>query len=342
MQRDSSSSALALYNRASRLLRRLKRQTAIGSQTIGQARRAERMAAREYNDLRHEAVLCIPDPGLTEQVRPIANLDYIRLHVGLPVWVAILVLPLVPLAGFAIWPQLASSEWSSMALISPVFGYMWLLMWDAHRTPSTAGTRQLTNVLREEIIEHLRVCAPDVAAQHWPTEGEAQRLRARAESAESEINERLDDLDRLQGDLTAKDCEISRLIGMLNAVSAPEAFPIDESVLCKLDARDRQRLTEAVLAFRVRAWTPAAAMCGMLLEGRLQQLCVRHNLPRRGIPAMIEMLAHEGLLKGHHEQLARVASFFRNRSAHPTTEEFDREKTSLVLTSLVLLIRDVF
>ena len=114
-------------------------------------------------------------------------------------------------------------------------------------------------------------------------------------------------------------------------------FEVPDQVLDKLTLLERTRLVEAVQAYRVNAWTPAAAVCGMLLEGRLQQLCRQNNIRLGGMSAMIRRLGEAGLLHGYHENLARVGEFFRHRATHPTSEESDREKTTLVLTSLFIL-----
>ena len=57
---------------------------------------------------------------------------------------------------------------------------------------------------------------------------------------------------------------------------------------------------------------------------------------------MIPRLGKAGLLGKHQQKLAEVGEFFRHRSAHPTTEVFDREKTTLILTALVILVRELF
>jgi hypothetical protein len=125
-------------------------------------------------------------------------------------------------------------------------------------------------------------------------------------------------------------------------LSEPLPFDLAEGILAKLDLLEQTRLREAVQAYRVRAWTPAAAVCGMLLEGRLQRLCQEHGLETGGMRDMIERLGAANLLGRHHREMAQVGEFFRHRAAHPSSEVFDQEKTTLILTLLLLLVRDVF
>jgi hypothetical protein len=143
-------------------------------------------------------------------------------------------------------------------------------------------------------------------------------------------------------ELAEAEQEVSHLKERLAGLETPSKYEIPQEVLDKLDQLERTRLLEAVQAYRVNAWTPAAAVCGMILEGRLQRLCRENNISLGGIKDMIQRLDEAGLLRGYHQNLAQVGEFFRHRASHPTSEEFDREKATLVLASLVILIRDLF
>lgn len=142
--------------------------------------------------------------------------------------------------------------------------------------------------------------------------------------------------------LTATTHKLEHCQERLAGLKTPSRYEVPQQVLNKLDPLERRRLLEAVQAYRVNAWTPAAAVCGMILEGRLQRLCKENGIRSGGIGEMIRRLGGAGLLKGYYQNLAQVGEFFRHRATHPTSEEFDREKTTLVLTSLIILIRDLF
>lgn len=144
-----------------------------------------------------------------------------------------------------------------------------------------------------------------------------------------------DEIKRLRGEVTIWQQKLAGL-------QTPANFDIPEDVLAKLSNIEKARLVEAVQAYRVGAWTPAASVCGTILEGRLQSLCRENNLPTGGIGQMIRQLGDAKLLKDYYHNLAKVGEFFRHRSSHPTTEEFDKEKVSLILNSLIILLRDLF
>jgi hypothetical protein len=135
--------------------------------------------------------------------------------------------------------------------------------------------------------------------------------------------------------------ELKMIKRLYTGLDTPSQFEVPE-VLEKLNPLEQTRLLEAIQAYRVSAWTPSAAVCGMLLEGWLQRLCRENNMRPGGIAAMIRRLGEAGLLHGYYQNLAQVGEFFRHRSAHPTSEEFDREKTRLILTSLIVLANGLF
>lgn len=193
-------------------------------------------------------------------------------------------------------------------------------------------------MLQGYLRDYIAFKYPDLAMHNFP---HYQESRDRAEM-EQQIKSLRARNSILEDDLSATTSRLNHLHEMLFALRTPSQFKISQEVLDKLDQLERTRLLEAVQAYRVNAWTPAAAVCGMILEGRLQRLCREHGVRPGGIGEMIRRLGDAGLLRGHHEHLARVGEFFRHRAVHPTSEEFDREKTTLALTSLVILVRDLF
>jgi hypothetical protein len=203
------------------------------------------------------------------------------------------------------------------------------------RRVTVKQVRNKANMLCSYLRDYLVFNYPDTAPQFWPEaqdqedlEQEIDRLRTRSRS--------------LENALAQAKLRISQLDETLLALKTPSQFEVPEDVLDKLDPLEQARLLEVVQAYRVNAWTPAAAVCGMILESRLQALCRRHGIRSGGIGQMIQGLGEKGLLKGYYQSLAQVGEFFRHRASHPTSEEFDREKTTLVLTALVILIRDLF
>ena len=190
-------------------------------------------------------------------------------------------------------------------------------------------------MLQGYIRDYIAFRYPDLACLNWP---QYQRLP----EMEQQINKLQQRNRTLENDLAETRHRFDQLNEMYSALKTPSQLDLPQEVVDKLNPLERTRLLEAVQAYRVSAWTPAAAVCGMILEGRLQGLCKENGISPGGIGSMIARLGEAGLLKGYYQKLAQVGEFFRHRASHPTSEEFDREKTTLLLTSLIVLIRDVF
>jgi hypothetical protein len=61
------------------------------------------------------------------------------------------------------------------------------------------------------------------------------------------------------------------------------------------------------------------------------------------LKAQIEKLVEMGIIKSkHHSSIIDLSKFFGHRAAHPTTEVFDRNKANLVLSSLFIIVEEVF
>jgi hypothetical protein len=102
----------------------------------------------------------------------------------------------------------------------------------------------------------------------------------------------------LHAELEGARNELRRLSELLDGLETPSQFEVSDQVLDKLSPLERTRLLEAIQAYRVNAWTPAAAVCGMILEGWLQRLCRDNSIRLGGMRGMIARLGEAGLLYG--------------------------------------------
>lgn len=187
----------------------------------------------------------------------------------------------------------------------------------------------LRDYLRENIVEEY----PNLRSRMYPENQPDWETRYQQLAEQYRV---------LQAELKKSRHQRDKFASLWKAIDTPEKFTVPQHVLDKLKPLEQQRLLEAVQAYRFRAWTPAAAVSGMILEGLLQRLCDAKNVQKGTISQMIKRLGEAGLLKGYYHNLAEVGEFFRHRAAHPTSEEFDQEKTRLILSSLIVLIREVF
>jgi len=292
----------------------------------------DRDAAIRYNTLRDDVKRMVNDPDFD---RTVPSAWYLKpfLHIPL-VFISIL-------AMLGILYSLTNTQ-TTLIIAFIIFGGLILLIGFPSSLPGNkdkwflactiAQVQDRANMLRNYLVDYIKL-NPDLGLQ--VSTGDDVKLEHELENSRLHNFELEDELDTVKS-------ENERLKSLIAGLETPSRYDIPQQVLNKLDSLEQARLLEAVQAYRVNAWTPAAAVCGMILEGRLQQLCHENNIRPGGIGEMIRRLGEAGLLKGYYKDLAKVGEFFRHRASHPTSEEFDREKTMLVLTSLIILIRDSF
>lgn len=323
---DDESQLVQLYQRSSDLLRWLPSSGGRRRSVFGEWR--SRDAANRYNCLRRDVQRFAQDPHFVRQVLPPAwALQGWHIVVGLVVLVG----------GGVVLSRLDTLAVFLYGVFSTLIIFAILLSggfasggpWYLSSSSTVVGNRAtvLHDYLRSMVRQH-----PYLADQIEPGKWKTQVEQLQGET------------DYLLGRLDTLVAENKHWRELWEGLSEPLPLPfdMDKETVAKLESLEQIRLREAVQAYRVRAWTPAAAVAGMLLEGRLQRLCQENGLETGGMRDMIERLGAANLLGRHHREMAQVGEFFRNRAAHPTSEIFDQEKTALVLMLLLLLVRDVF
>lgn len=319
MTDDAEAQLVELYNRAELLETRIRRLRALN--VYG----APPDIVRVYNYLRADVQQWASDPDFIRSAPP--ELYYPSWAVNWR-YVAVGLLALLVVAA-PLYLAAGSTGVIVLGVAAAVIAVLSLWLKSRERPPLLRNVRERNLALRDYL--HLQFHRyPRLACQVEPGKWQAQVERLEGQT------------DYLLGRLDDLVAENEHWRELWAGLSDPLPFDLSPHDLARLEPLEQTRLREAVQAYRVRSWTPAAAVCGMILEGRLQQLCRENGLETGGMNAMIERLHAAGLLGGHYRDLARVGEFFRHRAAHPTAEEFDRDKTTLILTSLLVLVRDVF
>jgi hypothetical protein len=278
-----------------------------------------------YSTLREDVKSVMNDPGF-DRLIPMAS--YVKLYPHL-------VIPLAVGWSLAILLYLLSnnSTITPMGVIGMVvFTFFFILQSDSLFTSSIQKIKDSADVLLHYIEDY--VDSDPVLSRQIRRQPDLE-FETRIENLEEENNNLCKELGRDKQ-------ELATLREQIAGLTMPSSYKVPQQVLEKLEPIEKKRLLEAVQAYRVNAWTPAAAVCGMILEGRLQRLCQKNNLSIGGIGQMIRQLGEAGLLKGYYQNLLQVGEFFRHRASHPTSEDFDRDKTTLILAALLILIRELF
>lgn len=129
----------------------------------------------------------------------------------------------------------------------------------------------------------------------------------------------------------------------LNRFIKTEEFPISEKILGKIPKDISTTLLDALCAYNAGSYTGCVCVCRNIIQGLVQEQCSKENIKENGLHKQIEALISRKIIKQKHNQtLLDTVATLGHRSAHPTTEVFTKEKASLVLNGLLILIDEVF
>ncbi len=121
-------------------------------------------------------------------------------------------------------------------------------------------------------------------------------------------------------------------------------YPLDpqDHRLHKFEAREIRLFQEALLCFKVEAYTGAIALCGTVAESLVERACKSRALSGDSFGAKVKALRSEGVLKQQYNSLVGVVTTYRNLAAHPSDELFNREKANVVIGATLVLLEEVF
>lgn len=129
----------------------------------------------------------------------------------------------------------------------------------------------------------------------------------------------------------------------LNKYIKAEEFPISEEIWSKIPKDLSPTLHDAFRAYGTGSYTACVCVCRNVIQGLVQEQCAKEGIKENGLNKQIEALISRKKIKQKHNQtLLDTVATLGHRSAHPTTEVFTKEKASLVLNGLLILIDEVF
>jgi len=179
---------------------------------------------------------------------------------------------------------------------------------------------------REEINLHLNQIISYIGAHVNDSDEEIKVLKDKIHSLESEKEAALRDKE-----------DIMRIT---KEFQGARSYHVDPETLQLFTGNKLILMNEALMAYASGAYTACVCVCGNVLESIIQEKCKVYKIKEQGINKQITSLAKKVKNKEITSQLMRVAAFFRNRAAHPTTEVFTKEKANLILSTLFILVRE--
>jgi len=129
----------------------------------------------------------------------------------------------------------------------------------------------------------------------------------------------------------------------LNRFINVEEFPISEKILSKIPTNISLTLHDSLRAYGSGSYSACICVSRNIIQGLVQEQCAKNDIKETGLNKQIDALISRKIIKQKHNQtLLDTVATLGHRSAHPTTEVFTKEKASLVLNGLLILIDEVF
>ena len=138
--------------------------------------------------------------------------------------------------------------------------------------------------------------------------------------------------------------EINKTISeSLNKYIKSDEFSISDDILNNIPKDISSTLQDALRAYGAGSYTGCVCVCRNIIEGLVQEQCTKEGIKENGLNRQINaLISVKKIEQKHNQTLLNTLTVLGNRSAHSTTEIFTKEKASLVLNGLLILMEEVF
>ena len=129
----------------------------------------------------------------------------------------------------------------------------------------------------------------------------------------------------------------------LNKYINSDEFSISEEILNNVPKNITSTLHDALRSYVAGSYTGCVCVCRKIIEGLVQEQCTKEGIKENGLNKQINaLISIKNIDKKHNQTLLNTVTALGHRSAHPTTEIFTKEKASLVLNGLLILMEEEF
>ena len=137
--------------------------------------------------------------------------------------------------------------------------------------------------------------------------------------------------------------QLSSLSKTIEKFVVTEDFKVDEKKIKGIPSDIQALFYEALNTYRNGCHIACCLMCGKIFEALVKDACDKNNIKFSGLGNGIKDLKTAGCLGGkHHDELMSVFKYYRDKVVHPTSEVFGKDKAKWFLTSLLILIDELF
>ena len=160
----------------------------------------------------------------------------------------------------------------------------------------------------------------------------------------------LEENEKLKNEIKSLNSKKSDLESQLSSLSKTiekfidtEDFKIDEKKIKGIPSDIQALFYEALNTYRNGCYIACCLMCGRILEALVKDACDKNNIKFSGLGGGINDLKTAGCLGGkQHDKLVSISKYYRDKVVHPTSEVFGKDKAKWFLSSLLILIDELF
>lgn len=137
--------------------------------------------------------------------------------------------------------------------------------------------------------------------------------------------------------------QLSSLSKTIEKFVDTEDFKIDGEKIKGIPSEIQDLFYEALNAYRNGCYIACCLMCGKIFEALVKDACSKNDVKFSGLGGGVNNLKEAGCLGGkHHSDLMSLSKYYRDKVVHPTSEVFDKDKAKWFLSSLLILVDELF
>lgn len=159
-----------------------------------------------------------------------------------------------------------------------------------------------------------------------------------------EENEKLkNEIKSINNKKSDLESQLSSLSKTIEKFVDTEDFKIDEKKIKGIPFEIQDLFYEALNTYRNGCYIACCLMCRRIFEALVKDACNKNDIKFSGLGNGINDLKAASCLGGkHHDGLMSLSKYYRDKVPHPTSEVFGKDKAKWFLSSLLILVDELF
>lgn len=204
------------------------------------------------------------------------------------------------------------------------------------------------DIFSQLLQRYKELCSDPLDIDHWAIEttDALTKIRVMKSHVEAELEPITSKLKQQKKMKKALEEKIERLESLslqqaksLEKFVRAEDFNLSSEDYLKFPPRFVPLLNEALNSYKNGNYFACCSVCGTLFEGVIKKACEDNNISYKGLAKGITSLKTGGIVASQKlvDHIVDLNKWLRDKSAHWTDEEFNKDKARIALSSLNIL-----